>query len=125
MAWLVGLAVWAATTLVTMAIAGVILVTLPAEATVSWQQEESFEAFNLYRGDLGVLRGTGAYTQDPAQVPLARRDCAIAGTQAADATAIPPGAALFYLVSGTQAGVEGDLGEDSAGNPRSNSHPCP
>ncbi len=92
---------------------------------VSWQQEASIETFNLYRGDLGILRASGIYTQDPAQVPLARRDCGLTGTQAADAAVIPRGAAVFFLVSGTQSGVEGDLGEDGNGNPRRNANPCP
>ena len=103
---------------------GLILVTMPEEVMVSWQQESSMDAFNLYRGDLAVLRATGVYTQDPAQVPLARRDCGLAGTQLTDADAIPAGKVFFYLVSGTQGGIEGDLGEDGAGTPRANAHPC-
>ena len=103
---------------------GTIQMVLPEEAMVSWQQEEPFTAFNLYRGDLAVLRATGVYTQDPAQVPLARRDCGLTATQLTDAVAVPAGVVLFYLVSGTEGGMEGDLGENSSGIPRANAHPC-
>jgi hypothetical protein len=104
---------------------GLIFMSFPDASTVSWQEEQSIEAFNLYRGDLAVLRASGAYTQDPAQVPLARRDCSMTATQATDTVSVPPGKVLFYLVSGTQGGVEGDLGEDSTGSPRPNANPCP
>ena len=104
---------------------GLIVLILPEVGTVSWQQEASAETFNLYRGDLGVLRASGRYTQDPAQVPLARRDCGMTTTQMADPVSVPQGTTLFYLITGTQGALEADLGEDSAGNLRPNANPCP
>ena len=94
-------------------------------STIEWQNEAGFERFNLYRGDLAVLRQTGEYTQDPAGVPLAMRLCGLVSTAAADPIVPPAGSAVFYLVAGVSGGVEDGLGTDSAGVPRPNTHPCP
>ena len=104
---------------------GLILIEVPDEFYVAWQQEAAYGTFNLYRGDLAVLRSEGVYTQDPAAVPLASRVCEVDGDYAPDGVALQPGQAVFYLVTGNGAGGESALGTDSAGNPRPNAHPCP
>jgi hypothetical protein len=58
---------------------GLILITLPDAFTVAWQEEAGFESFNVYQGDLAVLKASGLYTQDPATVPLASRACGVTG----------------------------------------------
>lgn len=93
--------------------------------TVDWQSELGFTSWNLYRGDLAFLRQDGVYTQLPGSNPLAERWCGLTATTTIDTDA--PGGAhqvTFYLVTGVAAGVEGDLGTDSAGTPRPNEHPC-
>jgi len=39
-----------------------------------WQNEQGFELWNLYRGDLDVLRSGGIYTQTPGSNPIAVRE---------------------------------------------------
>jgi hypothetical protein len=104
---------------------GVILIHRMSVATVEWQAEAGFDSFNLYRGDLARLKSNGEHTQDPTTVPLAARFCGLATPSVNDGVVPPVGQAVFYLVSGVANGVEGSLGSDSAGQPRSNPHPCP
>jgi hypothetical protein len=91
---------------------------------LQWQEESTYSAFNVYRGDLGVLRAAGLYTQDPA-APLSAQFCGLIEARLDEPFEPPVGAALFYLVSGKAGGVEGSLGPDGAGAERSNSYPCP
>ena len=55
MVWLVGLAVWTATTLVTMAIAGVILVTLPADYLRDGDARARHWTFRIVRSLVGLV----------------------------------------------------------------------
>jgi hypothetical protein len=104
---------------------GMTYVALRGRGLVDWQLESSFASWNLYRGDLDVLRSTGVYTQQPGSNGLAHRACGLAEPRFEDDTLPPAGAAAFYLVTGVSGGVEGDLGTDGDGAPRPNHHPCP
>ena len=104
---------------------GLIYVTLADEDHVAWQQESGYTGWNLYRGDVGVLRSTGIYTQLPGSNPLAMRWCALPQPGLSDPARPQAGRSAFYLVSGTAGGVEGSLGTTSAGLPRPNANPCP
>jgi Putative metal-binding motif/Galactose oxidase, central domain len=104
---------------------GVILMDLPDQSTVEWQQETGFESFNLYRGDLAVLRATGLYTQDPNAVPLADRQCGLSAVSTFDVADLPVGKGVFFLVTGVHLDVEGSLGANCAGVQRPNANPCP
>jgi hypothetical protein len=104
---------------------GLILITLPDGFYVEWQKETGFSSFNVYRGDLGVLRQTGQYTQDPALVPGAYHNCGVSNAYVVDGPDPVPGQMLFYLVTGIGSGGESSLGTNSAGQPRPNAHPCP
>ncbi len=89
-----------------------------------WQEEFGIGTWNLYRGDLDVLRTTGVYTQMPGSNPIAARNCTVASSF--EDTWFPdPGMAAFYLVAWNIAGSEGDLGTDGDGVPRPNANPCP
>lgn len=90
----------------------------------AWQDDSVYGSFNLYRGDLAVLRAGGPYTQDPA-APNADRSCGLTLPTAADGFVPPPGSAVYYLVSGVAGGVEGSLGPGPDGNDRANDNPCP
>jgi hypothetical protein len=103
---------------------GVIWVAMPDTIAVGWQPETLFSAFNTYRGSLAVLRATGMYTQDPGTVSGAAKACGVAGTQTMSGPDPAVGEGFFYLVTGTTGTVEGSLGNDSAGRPRPNAHPC-
>lgn len=92
-------------------------------ASQAWQGDSGFTAYNLYRGDLAVLRSSGEYTQDPSAV-AAGRFCSL-GTSGSDAYAPPPGEAVFYLVAGFDGSAEGSLGENRWGTARLNANPCP
>jgi hypothetical protein len=94
------------------------------QGQVSWQQEARFSSFNLYRGNLQVLRSTGVITQDPATVPLAARACGMADAHALENVALAPGQGVFFMVTGNGPAGESSLGTDSNGVPRPNANPC-
>ena len=83
-----------------------------------------FELFNLYRGDLATLRTTGAaaITQPPGG--LADRFCELTQPSQVDDFAVPPGQAVFYLVTGVTGIFESHPGYDGEGNPRDNPASC-
>jgi hypothetical protein len=93
-----------------------------------WASEWLVNSYNVYRGDLAVLKQTGVYTQDPATVPLAQRSCEVAGDAVRDDAALAPGQGVFYFVSGNffdgYVTNEGSLGTDSTGWQRPNTNPC-
>jgi len=94
------------------------------KASVSWQAEQGPTSWNLYFGDLDVLKATGVYTQVVGSNLLAGRQCGMNSTDAEDLTVPDVGKVSFSLVTGVTSGVEGSLGASSAG-PRSNQNPCP
>jgi hypothetical protein len=104
---------------------GVIELGFAGPATVTWQQEGIWETWNLYRGDLAVLRSAGLYTQEPGSNPLAERTCNLPAPSWSDAVAPAHGSVAIYMVTGVFQGFESCLGPDSLGNPRPNTHPCP
>jgi hypothetical protein len=93
--------------------------------SIRWLEDDGAQAWNVYIGDLAVLRSTGVYTQAPGSNPLASRQCALTTRTASDTAAPGPGAVSFSLVSGVYGGVEGSLGSDSQGYERTNLNPCP
>jgi hypothetical protein len=88
-----------------------------------WESDSNFNTYNLYRGDLAVLRNTSQYSQDPSTA-AADRFCGLTGTMENDPYTPPVGEAVFYLVSGDDGVEESTLGEDSLGHNRVNAHPC-
>jgi hypothetical protein len=96
----------------------------PDRELVSWDPRPGTSAYHLYRGDLGVLRTTAEYSQDPGEVPLAERWCGLAASQQTDSVRPPPGELSFYLATPVGDG-EGGLGFDSERSPRVHAHPCP
>jgi photosystem II stability/assembly factor-like uncharacterized protein len=94
-------------------------------AFVSWHAEIGYSTWNVYNGNLGVLRSTGVYTQVPGANPLATRQCGISGTSVADPSSPSNGEVGFSLVTGVSAGTENSLGDNSEGALRSNTNPCP
>jgi hypothetical protein len=103
---------------------GLLLFTRVETSALEWQPERIYGAFNLYRGDLQVLRSGGPYTQDPLQVAGAGRFCDLGSQAFADPFVPQPGWAAFYLVTGEQGGVESPLGLTSSGLARPNLNPC-
>lgn len=92
---------------------------------LDWEDEAGFSSWNVYRGDLAVLRATGVYSQAPGSNPLAARWCGLGVSlfQDLDDPALAHQVA-FYLVTGVAGSVEGDLGTDSSGAPRPHDNPC-
>ncbi len=103
---------------------GLVYVTFSADSAVTWQDETGFSTWNVYSGDLAVLRGGGPYTQAPGSNDLAQKSCGLLSTELVVA-APAAGQAAFFLITGTAAGVESTLGTTSAGQTRPNTHPCP
>jgi hypothetical protein len=94
------------------------------KTSVSWQAEVGPTSWNVYIGDLAVLRATGTYTQLPGANPLATRQCGLVTTGAADPGVPTAGKVSFSLITGVTSGVEGSLGSATSG-PRTNANPCP
>ena len=94
------------------------------KTSVSWQAEAGPTSFNVYVGDLAVLRATGMYTQLPGANALATRQCGVITTSTDDLVVPTAGEVSFSLVSGLTNGIEGSLGSATSG-PRTNANPCP
>jgi hypothetical protein len=94
------------------------------KTSISWQAEQGPSWWNVYTGDLAVMRSTGVYTQVPGSNPLASRQCGVFATVANDPVLPAPGKVSYSLVTGVTGGVEGSLGSSSSG-PRANANPCP
>jgi len=84
--------------------------------TLTWSWEPASTSYNIYRGPLSTLPG-GYGT------------CAVSGVAGAswgDAFLPPPGAGVFYLVTGeNRLWQEGTKGHASTGAERANPSPCP
>jgi hypothetical protein len=105
---------------------GAIFVFGPTNASrVEWQGETGESAWNVYHGDLSVLRSSGFYTQAPGSNPVAARQCGVAEMGIDDTGEVLQGLTRFTLVTGVTNGLEGGLGEDGQGSPRVNLNPCP
>lgn len=104
---------------------GVILITFTDPNSIEWQEEAGFTSWNVYEGDLDVLKGTGNYTQAPGSNPLAERHCGVTVTYVDNFDHPPQGKTIFSLVTGVHDGVEGSLGQGSAASERPNANPCP
>jgi hypothetical protein len=104
---------------------GVIYFVIGEPGIIAWREEAGYEAWNLYRGDLSVLKATGEYTQVPGSNDLASRACGLSVAWVPDTTSPPPGKVAFFLVTGIANGVESGLGMNSAGVERPNTNPCP
>jgi hypothetical protein len=104
---------------------GTIYLWFDQPATVSWQNEQGFDWWNAYKGDLEIVRETGVYSQPPGSNPLAARECGVLMPFLPDVPPPASGKTAFFLVTGTASSVEGGLGYDSSGAPRPNDDPCP
>jgi len=89
----------------------------PGASAIAWTRDASSVYSNLYRGTIA------------ASLPFAYdHACLVSSTSAqtaSDPAAPPPGAALYYLVSGSNACGESPVGSSSAGVPDPNPAPCP
>ena len=77
---------------------------------VLWGGLDDYYSWNLYRGDLGLLRASEDYTQEPGSSPQALRLCSLPDTSPDDSDPLPVGMVAFYLVSGNIDGYESGLG---------------
>ena len=98
---------------------------LQSTSGIDWQQEAGFATWNVYRGDVDILRSTGSYTQAPGSNPLASQECGLVESYLADIVTPDLGKVVFALVTGVVGSVEGGLGSDSGGIERPNTNPCP
>lgn len=104
---------------------GYLLVRPAQSGAVDWQRDTVYDSFNLYMGDLRVLRTTGVYTQAAGSNPLVRRHCQMSfNTSIFSTPTPPPGESAFFVMSGNRNYREGSLDTDSAGNERRNHNPC-
>jgi hypothetical protein len=103
---------------------GLLMVWVTAPDQVEWDAEPGFFFYDIYRGDIDRLKATGESTQDPDTVPLAGQFCGMTDSFLLDEPP-PVGKAVFYLVAVTTSSGYQGIGNDSAGQPRFNAHPCP
>jgi N-acetylneuraminic acid mutarotase len=104
---------------------GLIYILTSDRSHFAWQQEVGRTAWNVYEGDLGVLKSTGDYKQAPGSNPLAHRYCGLTIASADDFETPAPATVRFALVTGIRLGAEEGLGVDSEGVARWNTNPCP
>jgi hypothetical protein len=105
---------------------GLIYVGFESTNQVQWQEEVGFDSWNLYKGDLDVLKATGVYTQLPGiGNHIASQQCGLENTSAGDFGPLTTGKVAFFLTTGVAGGVENSLGTDGFGLERPNDNPCP
>jgi len=92
---------------------------------IEWQSESGPTSWNVYEGDLDVLRSSGVYTQVTGFSAISAGTCGVTTTWVPDPASLPEGRVKFSLVTGVTGGVESSLGTNSAGVPRANANPCP
>jgi hypothetical protein len=93
---------------------------------IQWQNEAGFDVWNLYKGDLDILRSAVNYTQTPGSNPLAERQCHLTDNYAEDSSSgLSSGKGVFFLVTGYTGPIQNELGYDSDLNLRRNTYPCP
>jgi hypothetical protein len=101
---------------------GMIYIYFDGSDPVEWHAE-GFSLWNVYRGDVGVLRSSGVYTQALGSNPVADQSCGLVGASLEDLDPLPSRTVAFYLATGVGV-VETGLGPDSDGNERLNDNPC-
>jgi hypothetical protein len=104
---------------------GLISLFFSSGVDLGWDAESGYDSWNVYRGDLEVLKDTGTYTQEPGSNDLAGMYCGLAAPSISDPGVPMAGATAYYLTTGVSGGVEGSLGTDSSGVERPNHNPCP
>jgi len=104
---------------------GLILASMTSSSSMLYQVEQGMSRFNVYRGDMGILKTSGVYTQDPGVVPTAAQFCGMTSGSLFDPATPALKKVFYYLVTGVTSGVEGSLGTRSSGAPRPNANPCP
>jgi hypothetical protein len=104
---------------------GLILLRFHGATDLRWQPEAGFTHWNVYRGDLDVLRQTGQYTQAPGSNDVATRFCERLPAELLEDFTPEAGVVAYYLVTGGNGTFESSLGTDGAGQIRPNANPCP
>jgi predicted outer membrane repeat protein len=105
---------------------GATRLTFASPSDMNWDgSADTAATFNLYRGDLEVLRSTGEYLQ-PGTVAAARTWCDLMTGSVSDTDPVDAGQTLFYLAVVENA-VEGTLGFDSGPSERpfTDANSCP
>jgi parallel beta-helix repeat protein len=104
---------------------GVTRLVFPDKTALAWDDSVGPGFFNVYRGDLQVLRDQGLYVQDPLVVLGAEQFCGLLLSGVTDIDVPDPGQVYFYLVVIDDV-IEGTLGFDSVPTERPYSTPrCP
>jgi len=103
---------------------GVIWLAFELNQRMVWGAAEAYDSWNLYRGDLEVLRIAGTYTQAPGANPMAMQLCDLLLPSFVDPYVPPSMMVDFYLVTGIGIGGESTLGTNSEGALRPNANPC-
>ncbi|MCP3982187.1 MAG: hypothetical protein GY716_23005 [bacterium] len=79
---------------------GRISIYFDAPELARWQAESGHGSWNTYRGDLGVLKSAGDYTQEPGSNPLARQDLGHVDPWIEDTDDPLPGSVAFFVSVG-------------------------
>ncbi len=103
---------------------GLIWITFEVPEFLSWDDEDGYDSWNIYRGDIGDLRASCETGCD--YTPF--ETCGWSGVAAPDVAPPLPGRARFFLVTGIDGlGEESGLGQDGSGAERPMPSPvaCP
>jgi hypothetical protein len=92
---------------------GITHLAFDSHTNLSWDASvEPTALFNLYRGDMAILRDTGDYVQDIGTVPGAWRWCDLASPATTDSDEPGEDWQLFFYLVVLNSSVEGTLGFD-------------
>ncbi len=103
---------------------GLIYILFNGPYYVEWQEEIGYDSWNLYKGELNILKWLDLYTQDPHVIPIAKTYCGLTDTICEDSYNLPKNKVAYFLVTGAADGVESSLGTNSEGIERKNDNPC-
>jgi hypothetical protein len=98
---------------------GITRLRFTAKNDLSWDPSiDSFAEFNLYRGELQVLRSTGVYTQDISTVPGAFQWCGLTNPSESDSDSPSSAWEVWFYLAVVSGASEGTLGFDSSPSER-------
>jgi len=92
---------------------------------VRWHDSPSYETYDVFKGDLGVLKSTGIYTQEPGSNGLAGQICGLSDPWAEDLDSPASGQTAFFVMRGSAGDEDSGLGNDSSGQERATTDTCP
>ena len=105
---------------------GQIMLQFDSPASLTWDNETTFNRWITVVGDVAVLRSTGRYLQDPALTPVAAVRCdETLSTLDVSQITPAPGQVVFFFTGGLTDFIENGFGRATTGTKRVTQDVCP